>query len=279
MPHLRQVFDPLTGEAHFEPIPHQQFWPGADRSGTRSHWLDPLPPFIPTGMMGGADVMEDFLNPTVPPAQGGYSFEKPIVTAVSQTTGTTTYQTGLVRTAPTPRDNIHIPLDFNTQEQALMVFPLALIAVNTALAMRTAATAGTVARGAGFMMGGSTQATIIKQVLIASGIDTVAGWAESFLGIDIPMLGHSPETFNTLVEEIDAAIAGGNIDLPGPRRDGTNPPPIAIVVPTDGGLNRGKPFGIRDYFSRNFVQAVRKDERTPRYRGKPRARRGSSSNR
>ena len=277
MPHSRQVtsIDPLTGEQHhvgFELIPHTPFWPGAGRSGVRSPWLAPLKPHIPQGMMGGTDVMPDFMNPTVKPPL----VNKPIITAVNVTTGVTTYQTGRSVT-PKPRDTITIPIS-SPQEASIMPAPLALIALNTAMAMRAAGSAGVAAAPfAGFM--GTTQGRIIGQLLAASGIDTVAGWAENFLGIDIPMLGHSPETFNTLVEEIDAAIAGGTIDLPGPRRDGTNPPPIAIVVPTDGGLNRGKPFGIRDYFSRNFVAAVRKDERTPRYRGRPRARRGSSSNR
>lgn len=272
MPHeQRQItsIDPLTGEEHhvrFEPIPHPTRF-----GGTRSPWLDPLPPYVPHGPMGGADVMPDFPNPYVAPPL----VNKPIVTAVNVTTGATTYQTGRVVAPPT--QSVTFPLD-QTQEASFMPTPLALIALNTAIAMRSAASTGVAAAPfAGFM--GTTQGRIIGQLLAASGIDTVAGWAENFLGIDIPMLGHSPETFNTLVEEIDAAIAGGTIDLPGPRRDGSNPPPIAIVVPTDGGLNRGKPFGIRDYFSRNFVQAVRKDERTPRYRGRPRARRGSSSNR
>lgn len=272
MPHeQRQItsVDPLTGVEHhvgFEAIPHPTRF-----GGTRSPWLDPLPPYIPHGMMGGADVMPDFQNPYAPPPL----VNKPIVTAVNVTTGATTYPTGRVVGAPT--QSVTIPLD-QTQEASIMPAPLAVVVLNTAMAMRAAGSAGVAAAPfAGFM--GTTQGRIIGQLLAASGIDTVAGWAENFLGIDIPMLGHSPETFNTLVEEIDAAIAAGAIDMPGPRRDGSNPPPIATVLPHNGVLNRGKPFGIRNYISQNFVNAVRKDERTPRYRGRPRARRGSSSNR
>lgn len=70
------------------------------------------------------------------------------------------------------------------------------------------------------------------------------------------------------IQELEDAMARGEIDLPGPRRDGVVVPPIALVVPLSQGLNRGKPFGITRYYSGNYVKAVREREEEKGFKGK-----------
>jgi len=119
--------------------------------------------------------------------------------------------------------------------------------------------AGTTGGAFGFISGSS----IIRNAL---GVLGLAGIVDLVLDL-FPDRDDQDE----IAELVNDLMESGFIDVADKRRgDDSNAVPAIFIMDLSGGLNRGKPFMVWEYFSRNFVKAVRKNERTPRYAGRPR---------
>lgn len=104
---------------------------------------------------------------------------------------------------------------------------------------------------------------VVKTGLEVIGVAGLVDFALEQFGVDLI----DTTSLEDSIQELEDAAARGEIDLPGPRRDGVVVPPIAIVVPLSAGLNRGKPFGITHYYSSNFIKAVREREQEKGFKG------------
>ena len=114
--------------------------------------------------------------------------------------------------------------------------------------------------GLGFGTSGGNLINIALSTLgVASVIDLVLG-----------MFGPGDDD-DILADMITELTASGYIKTPSKRRDGTDSPMNWIHWNIADG---DQPFYSPEYISRKFVQSVRKNERTPRYRGRPTPARG-----
>ncbi len=120
---------------------------------------------------------------------------------------------------------------------------------------------------------GTGQLTAVTGFLSGSGI---VSKALGFLGIAtivdfvIDLFGQNEPDADIISELILDMMESNFVDVANPRSgDDATAVPSILVFDLSGNLNRGRPFLTWEYFSRNFVKAVRKNERTPRYRGRP----------
>jgi len=90
----------------------------------------------------------------------------------------------------------------------------------------------------------------------------------SVLDLLVGVLGFDDADADGLADMIEELTESGFIQIPERRRDGTESPLNWIHWNIAGQNDR--PFYSPEYISRKFVAAVRRNERTPRYRGKPR---------
>lgn len=101
----------------------------------------------------------------------------------------------------------------------------------------------------------------MKRTAEALGYFTLADWIFDFLpDLDTNELARAE--FD--IEQIENGIRDGSILMPEHRR-GDDPDNIPGWLITD--LKKGRQFLAWDYFNRNFVNAVRKNERTKGFRG------------
>lgn len=149
-----------------------------------------------------------------------------------------------------------------------MVTPAALVAIpalGTALRVASTITIAGASRATTLgsnMFGGS----LLAKGLAALGLITAAGeiteWGSSLW----PNL--STDEQQKLQELVNDMVATGFIQTPSARRDGTVSPMTWLHWNIEDPNSR--PFLTGEYISRKFVSAVRRNERTPRFRGRPR---------
>jgi len=72
-----------------------------------------------------------------------------------------------------------------------------------------------------------------------------------------------------LVDEIEAMVSSGGIDMAGARRgDDSGAMPSIFIWDLAGNVNRGRPFMNWRYISSGLINATRQDERTKSFRGR-----------
>lgn len=111
-------------------------------------------------------------------------------------------------------------------------------------------------------IGGMSGGGILRGVLTGMGVESVL----DLFGLGL--FGSEPENADVLSDLIEEMVESGYINTPGVRKDGTHGANNWLHWNLDD--NSARPFLSSEYISRNFVQAVRRNERTPRYRSKPR---------
>ncbi len=118
------------------------------------------------------------------------------------------------------------------------------------------------------ILGFMTSRNLIQQGLAFLGIATAVEFIISLFGDE-----GDADDIAALMENM---MESGFLDVAEKRRgDDNTAVPSIFVFDLSGNLNRGRPFLTWEYFSRNFVNSVRKNERTPRFRGRPRPASGS----
>jgi len=101
----------------------------------------------------------------------------------------------------------------------------------------------------------------VRNVLGAVGVASMADLVLSVFGIDLFSSGGDDDDVIDMIEDIESMVASGAISIAGPRRgDDSGATPSIFVLDLAGRLNRGNPFITWEYFSRNFVNAVRAKE-------------------
>lgn len=146
---------------------------------------------------------------------------------------------------------------------ALILRPAAAIVLRT-----SAQIANFGNKGVGTVMpfgGGFSGGSVLRTVLTGLGIETVL----DMFGLGLIGGGERPdaEEMATMIEEM---VDSGYIQIPGLRRDGTTGANNWLHWNIED--DSARPFLTSEYIGRNFVNAVRKNERTPRYTSRPRPR-------
>lgn len=142
---------------------------------------------------------------------------------------------------------------------AIQIIPRAATIIRAAAGISSA---GKKAGAAGGIMGGITGGSLFQKGLAALGILEVSSWLFSTF--------NGSSEADQLGELIQELVDSDFINVPGVRRDGTTGANNWLHWNlADSGA---RPFLTSEYINRNFVKAVQKNERTPRFRGRPRAR-------
>lgn len=147
--------------------------------------------------------------------------------------------------------------------------PLVLPALGTALKVASTITvAGAQAGGSRVpsSISGIFGGNLLHKGLAVLGLVTVAGEITDWGQILWP--DFSTDEQQRLQELVSEMVASGFIQTPAPRRDGTVSPMTWLHWNLEDPDSR--PFLTGEYISRKFVSAVRRNERTPRFRGRPR---------
>lgn len=130
------------------------------------------------------------------------------------------------------------------------------IAARTVVAIRAAGYAGGGLKLGGLLGGGGWLAKGMAALGLASLYDLIDDI--------LPWVGGDKDHIVALMEKIDEELEDGRIFAPGPRRDGSTSPSNYLTID----LNTGKAWIHPEYLTRQFVNAVRKNNDTKWYRGK-----------
>jgi len=145
---------------------------------------------------------------------------------------------------------------------AIVLIPRLITVMRSAAAITVASRAGSAAKGLNWAMAGGVTGSVFSRGLAALGVvSAVDFFLQMFNG------SQDSELFAEMVQEL---VDSGWINTPGERRDGTETPQTWLhwhIADSDA-----KPFLNSEYINRKFVASVRKNERTPRYRGRPNVR-------
>lgn len=140
-----------------------------------------------------------------------------------------------------------------------------VILPGAALVVRTAAQLTKIgATGGRGPLSGALSGGILQKALAAIGVIELA----DLLGFNI--FGGQRDDEDALLDLISELTDSGYIQVPGVRRDGTTGANNWLHWNIDD--DSARPFLTSEYIGRNFVQAIRRNERTPRYTGRPRPR-------
>ncbi len=182
------------------------------------------------------------------------------VPALGAVPGPLPFQPQPINQPVTPRTS---PVNTGGLNMSLLpvVVPGAAIVIRTAAQLtRLGAGTGANVLGGVFGAGGSS---ILQRALQVIGVASIA----DLLGFNIFGGRNDEDQLLDLVEEL---VASGFIQTPSARRDGTTG--SNNWLHWDIGADDSRPFLTSEYIGRGFVNAVRKNERTPRYTSRPRPR-------
>ncbi len=119
--------------------------------------------------------------------------------------------------------------------------------------------------GMGGLGGGGAAGGALRTALQFLGVETVL----DLFGIGL-LGGGDRDDADEMSRLIEEMVESGYIQTPGVRRDGTTGANNWLHWNIDD--DDARPFLTSEYIGRSFVNAVRKNERTPRYSGRPRPR-------